>query len=249
MDKTIIHRLLDHGFSKNEAHVYVSSIRLGRARASRILEDTGLPRSVVYLELDSLIRRGLVQKSKERGVTVFTALDSSHLIDEFQAKKHDLEDIAEELNNLEALREREVVVYEGVDIVKKVADKCLATPAGSTIYFLGPSKFGVQSKLERYWQRFHTERASAGIQCRLLYDISTDPDILLDRNAMPLCEARYMPINSELPMSYIFTETVVGQILPAEDPPLAFTIKSTSSALAMKQYFEYLWAQSEEFIA
>lgn len=234
------------GFTANEAKIYLSLLRLGRAKAGDLIRESGLQRSVVYSGLEMLIGRGLVSKSIRKGVAVYTYADPDALVDEEERRMHLAKKVSADLKEAQNVRDREVVVYEGSDIVKRAAEKSLDSPRGSIVYFLGPSKFGVQANLEKYWDKYHKTRAEKGIGCRLLYDRTTDSAILAARNASPLCEARYLPFDTQMPMSFIVSDAALGLLVPSEEPPLAFLIKSRMTADAMKNYFEYLWNQSEK---
>ncbi len=234
------------GFSSNEAKIYLDILRFGKIKAGDLIKETLLQRSVVYGALEKLCQRGLVGKALIRGVAVYIANDPEALSYEAEQQAFLAKRVAGELKEKIQIKDREVVVYEGEDIVKRVADKTLVAKADETIYFLGPSKFGIQTNLERYWQNYHKKRAQKGIRCKILYEQSTDIKILQNRNTLPMCEARYLPINTEIPLSFIINDTTVSVVVPTENPPLAFLIRSSQTAQGFKKYFEYLWQQSKE---
>jgi len=241
MIKDDLHKL---GFTTNEAKLYLSLLQMGKGKAGDLIKETGLQRSVVYAGLEALLERDVISKTLHKGVAVYTYNDPETLTHQEEQRMLLAKKVAAQLKEKQNLRDREVLVYEGNDIVQRVADKSLDAPRGSIVYFLGPSKFGVQANLERYWQKYHKIRAERGIHCQLLYDRSTDPDILEARNESPLCEARYLPFETHTPMSFIVSDVAVGMLIPSEEPPLAFLVKSTMTADALKKYFEYLWNQS-----
>ena len=231
------------GFSKNLSKIYLCLVRLGILRAGEVIKETGLQRSVVYAGLEELTARGIATRTSTKGIAVYRANDPDSLVYEIEQKKMFAEKIAEDLKKQRSPKTREVIIYEGGDIISRVSDKNLDAKSGSTVYFLGPSKFGIQANLERYWKKYHVKRVAAGIQCKILYDKQTDPAVLASRNAMPLCEAKYLPFGMELPMWFNICEDSVAMIVPAEDPPIAFLIKSPHTANALKNYFDYLWSQ------
>ncbi len=233
------------GFTQNEVKIYLALLRFGKMKAGDLIKETSLQRSVVYGGLEKLSHRNLISKTVSRGVAIYLVNDPEALVYESEQQTFLAKKIAQELKEKQQVKDREVIVYEGEDIVKRVADKYLSVKAGSTIYFLGPSKFGVQTNLEKYWQYYHTKRVEKGINCRILYEQSTDSKIVENRNTLPLCEARYIPINTEIPLSFIISDDMVSMIVPTEHPPLAFMIKSSKTAEGLKKYFDYLWAQGK----
>ncbi len=233
------------GFTSNETKIYLALLRLGKIKAGEIIKETGLQRSVVYSGLDEFMKRELISRSVSKGVALYTISDMDALVHEAENRKLLAEYVAEELKNKQGAKSREVLVYEGVDIIKRISDKNLDSKSGSTMYFLGPSKFGIQSNLEKYWSHYHKKRVEKDIYCKILYDKTTDPEIVSSRNTLPLCEAKYLPFETEMPMWFSICDDSVGMIVPSEEPPLAFLIKSQKTAEALKRYFDYLWRQGK----
>jgi hypothetical protein len=191
-----------------------------------------------------LAERELVSKTVSKGVTLYKIVDPEALVHEAEQRAVLAKKVAENLKEKRQAGDREVLIYEGEDIIKRISDKNLDAEKGSTVYFLGPSKFGVQKNLEAYWKQYHKKRIEKGIHCKLLYDRSTDPEILKERNTLPFCEARYLPFGTEMAMWFNICGDSVSMIVPSEEPPLAFLLKSSKSADALKKYFDYLWEQS-----
>ena len=232
------------GLTRNQTRIYLVLLRLGKVRAGGLIQETGLQRSVVYGALEELTGRELVGRSVSKGVALYHISDPRVLVDEAEQRKLLAEKVADELKDRQQVKEREVVVYEGDDIIKRICDKNLDAASGSEVYFLGPSKSGIQGTLEKYWKQYHKLRIEKNIRCKILYGHNTPPHILENRNTMPLCEAKYLPLQTEMPMWFNVSGDSVGIVVPSENPPLAFLIKSAKTAEALKKYFDYLWAQS-----
>jgi len=231
------------GFTENEIKIYLCLLRLGKVRAGEVIKETSLQRSVVYNALKALTERELVSTSVSKGATLYATNDPEVLVSEAEQRTLLAKGTAEELKEKRHARDREILVYEGEDIIKRICDKNLDAKSGAEIYFLGPSKFGIQSTLEKYWQGYHKKRVAKGLRCKILYGRTTSPEIVANRNRMPLCEAKYLPLESEMPMWFNISEDSVGIVVPSENPPLAFLIKSAKTAEALKKYFDYLWEQ------
>jgi len=237
--------LRELGFSKSVAKVYLSMVKSGKCRASVVMRNTGLQRSVVYSALEELVERELVTKTISKGVAVFSCNNTHSLIDEIERKARLAEKTVEELRNIQGVNNREAIVYEGLDIVQRVANKSLESENGSTVYFLGASKYGIQASLEKFWRQYHKKRSEKGIKCKILYDQDTSQEILNSRNLMPLCDAKYMPFGQDVPMWIAIFEDHVSMMIPGDDPPIAFIIKSQKSADGFRKYFDFLWGQGK----
>ena len=66
--------LVDLGFNKNEAKVYLSLIRFGKVDAKQIIKDTKFHKNIVYDNLSKLIDRGLVSFIIEGKKKIFQIL-------------------------------------------------------------------------------------------------------------------------------------------------------------------------------
>lgn len=234
------------GFTKNQTSIYLVLTKKGALKAGEIISLTGLPRSVVYTCLQDLASQGLLIKNTKQGVAIFTTLDPEALVIECKRKLKDAEEVANILQQERGILEKEAYVYEGDDIVTTIAKRSLETPPGSTVYFFGSSKFGAQANLEQFWKKYHQDREGKQIRCKILYDRFTPAETLSERNKYTGCEARYLPIDTEIPMSFNIWEDHVAILLPGNQPPISFIIRSQSTADALIEYFNYLWRHSKK---
>ncbi len=234
-------KLLKLGFTPTEAKVYLALLSKGKAKAGEIILSTKLPRSAVYTALKEFVTRELVTETEIQGVQTFTINNPTQLVNELEVKKEYATNLAKQLGELQELPSREVVVYEGVEGIERSAEKNLLAQSGDTVYFLGPSKFGIQNDLEDFWRRFHARRAKKGIKSKILYDRSTDQSVLDSRNKMPNSEARYLPFGMQMPIWFTMAGDYISIVVPGEEPLLVFSIKSRAAADGMKKYFEFLW--------
>lgn len=241
----VLHKkLVSLGFTPNQASLYITLIRLGEQKAGELIERTGLQRSVVYSCLQVLIDRQLIYEKNKAGVATFAAKNPKELVKEQEFKLNLTEQVAHELEAERMVLEHEAHVYQGDDIITLTADKSLTSKKGQTVYFFGSSKFGVQANLEKYWDKYHKERASKDIKAKILYDRFTPIDILNKRNASKGCEARYLPLDVEIPISFTIWEDHVAILVPGKNPPTAFFIKNQDTSDTLVEYFNYLWKQA-----
>jgi uncharacterized protein (DUF2249 family) len=173
-------------------------------------------------------------------VAEFSANDPEHLIDELEDKKTLARKVAAEIKMKISEVPREVTIHEGNQSIVDVALRNLNAPAGETYYVLGASEktnepFG-------NWDRVHKKRVKNGIQFRGLYDHTVTKNVLVQRNSLPMAEARYFPFDIEMPVWFNMCKDKLAIMVTGEDP-LVFDIRSRPVADAMKKYFEYFWNQ------
>jgi len=230
------------GFSKNLSTVYLTLLKLGKAKAGELIKQSGLQRSVVYSALKELVRRELVSEVDENGVALFGLNDPDNLIREAKEKEEKIKNVVAEIKKWHAPVPREVVVSEGLDAIMRATDRSLLAPKGETMYVLGAPSSNLQPELDKHWHDYyHKARVRKGIKFMGLYDSKVEQSAIDYRNNMPDSEAKYMPEGLEMPIWFNICMDVVSIMVPGEDPPLVFTIKSKPTADAMKKYFDYFW--------
>ena len=197
---TLIDELVQIGFTENESHIYIALLQHGTLKASELLQKTKLQRSVIYSALKKLIEKKLVCEKIGVKVAEFSASDPYRIVELQRQSVSEAEVLASKLQRERTALEREAFVYEGNDIVTTVASKSLESKKGSTVYFLGPSKFGAQKDLENFWQKYHTSRESRGVHAKILYDRFVPKDILKQRNSYKTCRAKHLPLDIEVPI-------------------------------------------------
>src|SRR3989344_870081 len=123
------------GFSDNLSKIYLRLLALGKAKARGLINETGLQRSVIYAGLEELIGRELVTKTISKGVALYRANDPEAFLLEVEKRKLLAETVINDLKNKHGVAEREVLIYEGEDIIKRIAEKSLQTKPDNTVYF------------------------------------------------------------------------------------------------------------------
>lgn len=230
------------GFSHNLSTVYLALFELGKVKAGKLIEKTGLPRSVVYSALDELLARELVTKTELRGVAMFSTNDPTRLVDEIEEKKQLAAKIADGMKKQQDTSPREVSVYEGLEGIKRATLNKLSAPEGETVFTFGASKYNVQPALDEFWAKvFHKRRIKKKIYFKGLYDRTVEQKYIDYRNSILLSAAKYLPPGLEMPVWFSVCDDMLSIMVPEDNPPIVFNIRSRAAAEAIKKYFHYLW--------
>src|ERR1700689_5744541 len=96
----MLKELQDIGLSEKEARVYLASLELGRTTAEKLAKHAKVNRSTTYVQIESLMKKGLMSTYEEDKKTYF-APESPELLkrllskqrDELQSKERDLSSI------------------------------------------------------------------------------------------------------------------------------------------------------------
>lgn len=238
------------GFHKNEVKIYLALFELGKCKAGKIIDYTGLHRNLVYNALKELIKNDLVSKVLVKGVAVFEANSPYSLVDLLDQKKTLAEEAVKELKKRQVEKSRDIKIYEGMEGIFRARRQILAAPKGETLYVLGASRFTTTPEYEQRWRKFHREREKKGIKLKILFENVPDKNIeeaIAWRNRLPLSQARYLPFNVDNPFFISFCKDILDFSTGGEDP-LTFSLKNKRLVEGFKKYFEYFWNQDTQIL-
>ncbi|MFA6503469.1 MAG: helix-turn-helix domain-containing protein [Patescibacteria group bacterium] len=240
----ISEKLTEIGLTSNQTTVYLELIKAKKCRASAIIEQTKLHRSIVYTCLDDLIAKGLASKLSQNGVAVFEATDPKNLVEMMDVKRKTAESAASDLLKLINEVPRDIRVFEGSEGIINARERSLNLPADETIYVLGgPQLSTTQAYEKNIWIPYHKKRIKKGIKNKVMFDRAISPEVLADRNTWPLTQAKYLPFKQDMPAWFETYGQTFAIGIPAQEPIL-FSINSPEASSALKNFFEYLCNQN-----
>lgn len=85
MDKILLDTLIHVGLTEKEAAVLLALFDMPNGTATMVAQRANLKRSVVYLALDRLIKKGYVQEMPERRVRRYVAMNPTRILNNVQA--------------------------------------------------------------------------------------------------------------------------------------------------------------------
>lgn len=109
--------LMNFGLTKNESIVYLSLLRIGNCKVSKLIKEAKFKSGKIYEVLDSLANKGLVSHSIKNNVKHYSAQDPKKIQDYINLQKQKLEDEEENfLKQLPALNKINSSEKESCDI-------------------------------------------------------------------------------------------------------------------------------------
>ncbi len=242
------------GLTPGEAKVYLALLELGASSAGPIIEKAGVARSFIYNILNGLIDKGLAAYVLKDKTRVYQAAEPSRLIDYIEKRKQDLDVHKNDLNNLlpkllalqTAAPASSVAMFEGYAGVQTCFER-YEHKLKRGDEWLCMSVLAVQDeKYHMYWKRMHKLRIEQGITARMMFELGTDPAILVNRNSYKGCDSRYMPTDTKTPV-WIFIYADVVALFSQGQNAFAIEITNADIAKTFKQYFENYWRQTKPF--
>jgi sugar-specific transcriptional regulator TrmB len=230
--------LQELGFSRNEAKVYLTLLKLGSTKTGALVKETGLHRVIVYDVLNSLIKKGFASYVKRGNWKYFQAVDPDELLNLLEERKRRIEGILPELKKLKkpAVENVKVEVYRGKEGLKTGLNDILKE--GRDYYMIGYT--GAARHLARHWfAHWQKRRAKMKLRRTILF-----PDYMRgqDVTKYPITMKKFLPKGYFTPAStIIYGVDKILIFLPFTDDFLGIIIKSREVWESYKSEFDVLW--------
>ena len=230
------------GFSKNEAKVYLTVLRLGSCTATEITKESNIHRSNVYDALESLIKKGCVAYVFKKDVKNFEATNPENLRNILKEKQVSLSVILPQLlEKRKAKQEMSVYIYEGYTNMKKLMTR-FVDKGGEYLTYGVPIK--LPAKLKSWLEWHHKHRIARKVPIKLIFDACAK-DRAKIVNKMELAEAKYCTETFDTPVTTEISGDEVLIILWSDDNPLTINIKCKEIADSYRNYFNLLWSTAK----
>ncbi len=241
---------IELGFNKNEAKVYLSLLKYGKADAKQIIKDTGFHKNIIYDNLDKLIEKGLVSYITESARRIYIVEPAEQLIEFIEQKEEQIKtqketarELAKQIELAAKIQptQQEAMMFRGISGVKQVFRE-LFKENKEYIGFGGPSE-SVNIMGETYWHNFHVKQKEQGFKGKLLFNDTLREWGKQMKNA-PI-ELRYT--TTEFASK---TETLIWgnttAIFVWVEKPIVTLIKDKHVADSYRKFFELLWRQGKK---
>jgi sugar-specific transcriptional regulator TrmB len=244
--------LKEAGLTEGEIKVYLALLEIGSATSGKIVEKSGVARSIIYQLLEKLAQKGLVSHITKSKTKHYEAAPPQKILEyiehrreEFEQNKAEVEALLPELLLKQQLSEQnEANFYQGYKGINTAHEKLYKkAKRGEEYWYLGIPAFQ-PAHMHLYWQRDHERRVKAGITCRILFNADTDPAVVKQRNSYWGCDARLMPKGPVSPAMLAGCKDMV--LITVQHPtPISVEIVNKEVADSFKSYFEHFWRMSK----
>lgn len=230
--------LQEVGMTAAESRIYVALLRLGTAKASPIIRETGLQNSVVHLALTKLIENGFVTFVKRGRVRYFQAAHPKSFTRIIEKKQERLNNILPQLLTMYQPFERQSAeVFEGYNGFRSMLYQLIDEgKKGDEFLFFAfhHPDLEVQKEVYPLYANYERERLSRGFKIRGIvpeelkkYYVGRKQDQLLYVN---------FPILQNI---NIFRNKVT--LTPWGERKISFMLTSQELAEHFRQFFEMIW--------
>lgn len=235
------------GLSENEARVYLALLELGSSTAQQIAQKAGLKRPTTYVQMESLMKRGLVTSFEKNIKTLFRAEDPEHLNQVLEKEKEEqkekweaLEKILPNLGNLflSASERPRVRFFEGIEGLKTIQDEILKTK--EKLIKAVTNTDDVLKLFPQHTKNYIPKRVQKGIRSKIIYT-SLEGDFLKKTDKEMLRESKFIE-PSKMPFSgdiLTYGKHVVISVVSKR--PFGIIIESEDIANSFGAIFDLLW--------
>lgn len=241
--------LIGLGFTKNEAIVYLSLIKFGKASANELIKDTKLHKKIVYENVERLIDKGLVNYIIENNRKVFVLSSPDMIVELFNEKLSEIEEkkktaeiMAKEIGQISkmAKHKQEAVIYRGVKGIKTYYKEVLEI--GENYLVFGAPKESTEIMTKTFWLNFVKKKDERGIKARLIFNQSLKEYgyEIGDKNT----RIKYFDKDFEPLTETTIQRDRVATIVWTEEPVL-FLIQDKFVAESYKKFFEDMWKKAK----
>ena len=247
--------LVEIGLTQSEVQVYKALLSKGNTTVGPIVKHASVAYSKVYVLLDKLIEKGLVNYIVKDKTKYFSASDPKKLLEYLEKKKATLDLQIKETESVlpvllaqqQALEENEkIAVYEGLEGLKTIYFECIdSLKDGDTVKVLGASFGNLNNlKYKQFFRSITAKRLKKKIKYEYIFNNALRKETELKRwQKMPLTKIRFLL--DETPGSINIQKDRVMIIYWHKEMPKVFYIKSTPVAESFKKYFEVIWKQAK----
>ena len=242
MDKTFFYNM---GLNERETEIYLALLKERECNASALSKITQIHRTTVYLELDNLIRKGIVSYIHKNSKKYFRPCTPEKFLDILDERKNQFEKILPTLNSLQPnAKEPSIEVYEGIEGMKVFYEDIITTKEETLV--LGSSgkgfemfKFYYPKIIREFEKKKFSVKLIANDNAKEIYSkqLKTYPSLnSLDIN-FKFVSKKYHTDNTSF---IVFGETVAIQNLE-EESIYVILIKHRAVANSFRKKFYLIW--------
>jgi len=237
------------GLSKQEVNIYLSSLKLGLAKASQIAQKAKIKREATYYVLRLLHEKGFISEVIKSGVKYYSAIPPRRILEIIDEEKREkTESIKAVLHELEGLQQTafsspKVEFYEGVEGFKTVVS-ILLQERNQTVYCYVPES--ILHFLPSFHPQFRRKRKEKKVFLKLITERTKTMKEVKKLDKEELRETKFNDkIISGLDVAYYVLSKGIIILKGNEKEQLGIYIKEEGVAKLHKNIFEEVWKMSK----
>ncbi len=234
------------GLTEGEIKVYRTLLSLRQSSVGKIIKESSVSSSKVYVILDKLIQKGLVSFIIENNVKKFSPTNPRNILDYVEKQQKELDKIRADSEGLikkislelGKYDEESAQIYKGYPGLRVALDNILFELTKSDEYiFFSVSSDEYTEKTKNLFDRVHNIRCERGIRAKGILDTGLKQHTA-NFKKIRMYDFKFHALN--IPTAIIIGKTRVLITIFGESP-IGFEIVSLRMVNKYKEYFYALW--------
>jgi len=233
------------GLSENESKIYLALIELGVSNIAKISEKSGIKRTSCYIILESMIQKGLINKTVVKGKQQYIAQEPEKLLRLSQEKLESLKNAMPQLKSLFNLSDTKprIQFYEGRQGYISICDDSIKR-SGKEILFIGNLDNLEEVVTYEYDDKIYIPtRMSMGKTIRIAALETPAMKKFQSNDHKYMRTTKFLPKDIKFNASMFIYGDTIG-IISSEKELMGLIIDSKPIAQMARSMFELIWPQA-----
>ena len=237
----MIAELKEFGLNDNEIKIYLELLKQKSATASKLAKLSKINRTTAYLELENLMKLGLVSYIIKDSKRYYQTASPNKLIDILESKKSKIKSILPELKSLhQTIEQFKIEIFEGKEGIKTFYQDIL----NNTKEVLA---FGVTGKameiLKFSYPHFLKKFIKANIKEKAIANLSSKK--IMSSHPRTHLKIKYLPKKYKAEVTTIIYNNKIAIQSLQKDNIYVVIIKDKLLYESYKNYFDYMWEKAK----
>ena len=235
----IVRQLMKSGLAEKEARIYIALVEIGKGTAYAIAKQSGLKRPTVYLVLEELRHKGLVNKVPHLKNQLYTAKDPEEFIFEQENKLIEARRALSLLSAKYQKKKASTHLFEGVNEIPAALEYRREELSGQEMYAF----YGISQKGSKVPQIYYDHVSALAEQQTATKAFAPDDESLEKFRANEKIANQQvitLPRNSYLPEASIEIAPLYTKIF-LHGATQVLVVESKEFSTLLKQIFDLLW--------
>ena len=233
------------GLSKQEASIYISTLKLGNAKASEIAAKSTIKRGGVYYILTLLKEKGLVSEVIKSGVKYYSASSPQRMLDIIEEERYRKKEIVKsmilELKEMQehSMQKPKIEIYEGYEGFKTIFSKLLEKENQEFKCYMSES---ILEYLPHFHEQFRKKRTANKIKIKTITQKTKKLEEIKKLDKKELRETRFNDeILKDTEILHYILEDAIVIIKANKKEQMAIYIQDKNLAKLHQNIFENEW--------
>jgi len=238
--------LKEYGLSDNETKIYLALLKQLEVTAYALAKEVHIPRSTVYLSLDSLIEMNLVSSIKKNGTFYYFAESPKQLLSVLEKKQNLITEVLPALQSIasEGGLTPPIKVYEGMEKHMRIWDSLIDTVKRDKIKdFYGIAHGREYEIMPKFFPKFVEKRKKLDLSVKLILPSNLSPENAehYEHPENDKREARYLPRNHKQKSTMNIYGDNIALFSFKGSNVTSVLIKSEPLAEMLREFFLFTW--------